>query len=153
MKTKLYRIVALWGLSITLAAPLFAQFQDTLSVYIPFEFVAGEQTLPAGNYTVLPSGLALRIQNSRTKKTLWVLTTSLMESSPSRDIRLDFHRYGEIYFLSRVRRPDARFGFQLRESPIERELARRTPGPRIESVIALFANALYQIQHPFHFGA
>jgi hypothetical protein len=136
MNTKLCRIVALWSLSITLAAPLFAQYTDTLSVNIPFEFVVGKQTLPAGDYTVLPSGLALRIQNSRTKKTMWVLTTYLPESMPSRNVNLEFHRYGEIYFLSRVRRPDAGFGFQLRESPIERELARRAPAPRIESVIA-----------------
>jgi hypothetical protein len=136
MQKKLYAVFAVWSLSIVLAAPLFAQVPETFTAKIPFDFVVGKRTFPAGEYVVQPSGLAMQIRHNQGKELTWVLTYALTRPMESRDGSFQFHRYGETYFLDQVWRPGTNFGYQLHQSPLEREIAKRTPGPKIESVIA-----------------
>jgi hypothetical protein len=70
---------------------------------IPFEFVVGDKTLPAGAYTVnsiTTSGETLRIRgNASENSAVRMTTTSVKKSEKS---MLVFHRYDNRYFLSEV---------------------------------------------------
>src|SRR5207253_7055451 len=68
---------------------------------IPFEFVVGDKTLPAGEYTVKPAtiGGALAIQGADSKSSAVRLTGPTEQKNNSR-ARMVFHRYGHNYFLA-----------------------------------------------------
>lgn len=75
-----------------------------LTVYVPFEFVAGGMNLPAGQYDVFhvmsPDWIMLKNSDAHSTAVLLVHVSSLPsgQSNP----KLVFNRYGEKYFLSQV---------------------------------------------------
>lgn len=96
---------------------------------IPFEFVVGDRTLPAGEYTVRPataSGAALMIQGEDNGKSAIRLVAQTAQKKNNTDARLVFHRYGQSYFLAEVWNGEST-GRQLQKSKqeraVERELA------------------------------
>jgi hypothetical protein len=71
---------------------------------IPFEFVVGNRSLPAGAYTirsVSSTGEALRVVNGRNSKDSAARLT-VEASGKSQQAKLVFHRYGDRYFLAEV---------------------------------------------------
>jgi hypothetical protein len=101
-------LLAISSLLLVLAAPLPAQFTMTtrLTANIPFEFVAGTRTLPAGDYVVdtRTAYSLLRIWNEHTNDTSAVLSNAMSGSSIGThpEAKLVFNRYGNQYFLSRI---------------------------------------------------
>jgi hypothetical protein len=70
---------------------------------IPFEFIVGDKSLPAGAYTVgaaTAGGPTLRISNNDSNDGALRLTVPLGEKSDH--AKLVFHRYGARYFLAEV---------------------------------------------------
>jgi hypothetical protein len=70
---------------------------------IPFEFVVGDQTLPAGAYaadTMTAGGNVLRIRSVGSKDSALRLT--IPASGNAKHAKLVFHRYGQRYFLAEV---------------------------------------------------
>ena len=97
---------------------------------IPFEFVVGDKTLPAGEYAV--SGMTandavLRIQSTEQNKSVLRLTSAITNGSPADKGKLVFRRYADQYFLAEVWSAGDSSGRQLskskQERSIERELA------------------------------
>lgn len=110
-------------------AVVSANGQSSLRVkgHIPFEFVVGNQTLPAGDYTVrsaTDSGAALMIQNAQSSIATVRLASPIRPKTNKLDARLVFHRYGQNYFLSEVWEGGDSTGRQLRESKQERAIKR-----------------------------
>jgi hypothetical protein len=73
---------------------------------IPYGFVVGDTTLPAGTYEI---GVAddhalnvLQIQSANGKTKILFATESIQLSSAKRDSKLVFDKVGDTYFLSRV---------------------------------------------------
>jgi hypothetical protein len=84
-----------------------AQDADAVVVSVPFEFVAGSATLPAGNYRVSrvsPSvnrGLAI---SSYDTGSAFVLPLAF-DDGPSNEPTLSFEHVGGKYFLSKIKTP------------------------------------------------
>ncbi len=100
---------------------------------IPFQFVVGDKSLPAGEYVVKPiTGIrALAIDNRDSHASALRLTNEIMGKGKSENARLVFHRYGNRYFLAEVWMGEQK-GSQLAKSreerAVERELALASKG-------------------------
>jgi len=83
------------------ATSLMAQSKPVIKVNVPFDFVAGAKTLPAGQYQVQtewPSVVLMQSKDSKSNVNL------AMHFDPTRQMSgvavLRFNRYGNRYFLS-----------------------------------------------------
>jgi hypothetical protein len=116
---KSYLTIAL-TLTVLFGAGLSASAQDPDSVVVkvPFEFVAGASTLPAGTYTIgrisprASSGLNIRGD----EHSAFVLPIDA-DSVPGGPPKLDFEHVRGKYFLSRVETPE-----RIYNLPTSREL-------------------------------
>ncbi len=91
---------------------------------IPFEFVAGGQTLPAGHYIISPrTDGDLSIQAPRSQ--MFVPAHAGQRSPSDNSCRVVFHHYADRYFLAEVWVTGNATGRMLYPSSAERELAAR----------------------------
>lgn len=101
-----------------------AQSAKTVISNVPFEFVVGDQALPAGKYRVNRSiGNALKFWTYHPDAAAIRLTNEI-EPSKDRRARLVFHRYGNRYFLAEVWTGAGDAGRQLLKSKQERAIER-----------------------------
>jgi hypothetical protein len=123
MKTHLIRMSVF---AVVTAAAVHAQNPQVGKADIPFDFVVGSQTMPAGHYTVEHSIITpLLVLKSANGKVQSVITNSLESVNTQAVGKLVFHRYGDEYFLSAAWWPGSKSGRQLRTTSHEREVARR----------------------------
>lgn len=137
MKKQIARTFAItFGLLFIIAASSAAQAQGARRavVEVPFEFVAGQERLPAGRYTVRPAaqdgGKLMHIRSEDGSVNAVVLTNAAGVSAPkAAGSSLVFRRYGDRYFLARVFIKGAADGRELAptgaEKNLRRELRRR----------------------------
>jgi hypothetical protein len=105
-----------------------------LKADIPFDFVVGDKTLAAGEYTVgqisTSSSDAIMIRNSAGGHKAMRITNAVASSAPKRRTQLTFHRYGNTYYLSQIWVAGSAEGRQMlkskQERVAERELARNS---------------------------
>ncbi len=96
---------AFFGLA-ALAVTAKAQAVDHVVVNIPYEFVVEGQTLPAGNYTV--NRLSNRAQkvvvisNFENHKTVYVLSSEIVESTAPKHPAFDFQLVGDQHVLEKI---------------------------------------------------
>ncbi len=92
---------------------------------IPFEFIVGDKSLPAGEYAVKPltDNGVIAIDNRDSHASALRMTKEIAGNRKSENARLVFHRYGNRYFLAEVWMGD-RNGSQLTKSREERALER-----------------------------
>lgn len=124
MSSKLFTLIVVSGLLVGLGvAPLGAQTNLLVKANIPFEFMVGSKTLPAGEYMVTPQTTAgvLWVQNEETSDSAFALTNSVETLGYSDQTKLIFHRYGNQYFLSQIWTLGATAGRELPKSKVERE--------------------------------
>ncbi len=132
MKGQVFGAFTMLTLFVTLAVPATnAQSTGEIVAKVPFEFLAGNTTLPAGEYLVTPIGPAsvgsvLMIRNVNRRASVMVLTAAVQANVIRANSRLAFNRYGERYFLSRVWLPHSSVGRALLPSRDEMELAKNT---------------------------
>lgn len=124
-----------------LAATQFARAQEPLLVSIPFEFTAGNITLPAGAYRVQELGrgaLALLIQRTDQGAAAFVPSFAATKNAPPTQSKLVFHRYGNRYFLSQVWRAGYPQGRELPKSAKEKEqaLSAHNAKPETTTIVA-----------------
>ena len=113
---------------IALAAAMVSANAQVTSTFvtanIPFDFVVGDKTLPAGNYKVsslTSGGNTLKISSPDGKSAAIRLSDMIPERSQHRTARMVFHRYGQKYFLAQVWTGDD-YGRELRRCKTERVL-------------------------------
>ena len=81
------------------------QSQREVIVTVPYEFVAGGKTLPAGTYTVTRvsedrfSGLIISSYENRSSV---VVMPNEFKSYPADNIKVSFQQIGDVHFLSRI---------------------------------------------------
>jgi hypothetical protein len=107
------------------AGAAFASLADPIKVNVPFDFVVGTKTLPAGEYLIstpdenVAGLLAIRSENGKSaifvqanplspKGAIWVANT-----------RLTFEKVGGKEFLTRVWESGSDIGYSLPASPLE----------------------------------
>ena len=94
---------------------------------IPFEFVVGDKSLPAGEYdiTSMTSGdQVLRIRNAEQNQSVIRLTSAISHGSPVDKGKFVFRRYADQYFLAEVWSAGDTSGRELQKSKRERALQR-----------------------------
>ena len=125
MKKRTFVTATLFVLSIIVAAQV-AQADEPMLVNIPFAFVAGNVTLPAGEYRVQKldrnSGVLL-INRSKPSAAVMVVTHAAQAKELQTESKLIFNQYGNRYFLSQVWTAGSIRGRQLLKSPQEKEIS------------------------------
>jgi len=132
MKKRAFVTATLFVLSLVVAAQV-AQAQEPMLVSIPFAFVAGDATLPAGEYRVqtLDSNSAVvLIRCSDAGPSAMVLSQAAQAKDTQTQSKLVFQRYNDRYFLSQVWKAGSIRGRQLPKSQAEKEIAQSA---RLES--------------------
>ncbi len=125
---KLSRVLSMSSLFVLLAvAPALGQSRSSHKIQadIPFDFMVGDTTLPAGTYTVSTSAPdVLLIRSLDGHESVLVITQSVQENlTPSDETKLVFTRYGDQYFLAQVWTVGEVSGLKLRKSSTESEVA------------------------------
>jgi hypothetical protein len=129
------------GASLVLAASASAQ-TSVMRVDIPFAFSAGDETFPAGVYSVRmdqPFNRAMLLSGTQTRTTMVRLRLAAADRSPLNavDGKLLFNRYGERYVLAEVWAPGRVEGWRTNTSRLEKELARIHGPVQVATVGAL----------------
>jgi hypothetical protein len=121
MKRNTWQVAAFLGVLLTTAVAV-GQSNSVLEADIPFPFVAGDHTLPAGHYEVSTLGQgSIRISNSH-HQGAFVLTSNADGRTPERSGKLVFNRYSGTYFLAQVWGPAKSTGKQVYKSRSEEQL-------------------------------
>jgi|SRR5882724_1665356 len=116
-------------LLILTAVSVSAQFQRSKVANIPFSFVVGGRTLPAGEYTIKPNrrNPEVWLVQSRDGHASAIFTTMAVASIEGQEkSKLVFHKYGDRYFLSQIWSLGDNSGRELLMPRLERELAKST---------------------------
>lgn len=126
MKTRLTVLLAMLGLIAAVAVPAYGQTLR-ISGSVPFEFMVGDQTMPAGEYTLSktsagPGGWAINGVANRASAFLFAGVGDRKNAGDAP--RLVFSRYGDRYFLSQIWTNASDHVFQLRVSRTERAVAK-----------------------------
>src|SRR6266487_1849608 len=105
-----------------------AQSERTKVTNIPFSFIVGEKTLPAGEYTVEPNrrdyGNIWLVQSRDGRTSALFITMSVQASETQEKTKLVFHKYGDQYFLSQIWTSGNNTGRERLMPRLERELAK-----------------------------
>ena len=119
------------GLFVALACSgLHAQTMD-LRATVPFPFHAGAVMMPAGDYTIHHWNGVLRIQEAgASHAAALLLTNTVTRSNRAAGARVEFHRYGETYFLSSVWIPEFRTAVSCQKAERRRSLQAALGGPK-----------------------
>jgi hypothetical protein len=126
MRKQITCAAALFFLLTLAAANGHAQTSNSrFRAYIPFQFTVGDKTLPAGEYVFEQTNRAtlrdtLRISSNHSTRD--VLVPAWRLAGTPREMRLVFHRYGEVSYLSQLQGMDGEQGLQLVESRAEHAL-------------------------------
>jgi hypothetical protein len=118
---------ALLGLGLFFAVSGVRAQENGVKADVPFDFVVGNQVLPAGEYLVTAQGAAgqaILIRSTDNKSAAMTIAFSCASASPSKDTRLVFHAVGGRYFLSQIWAQGYSQGRELRKSSAEIEMAK-----------------------------
>ena len=137
-------IIAGCLLILATVAPTRAQMPGTAErVSIPFDFIVGAKTLPAGEYEIrrfsdLPDGLV--ISNLRHHADAMFETEPVAARKIVSKGEIVFHRYGDSYFLFEVWAPGLETGREAlpsrQERSLRREMARNNGEPETVALAA-----------------
>jgi len=117
-------------------APAYAQSSVIARFEIPFEFVVGNLTLPAGDYTATYESRngVLQLRMDKGTPCVTVLTNAVSGNPITAGAVLRFNRYGAKHFLSQLWVSNSGRGRQIQKSDYEREvmaLSLKTKGIQI----------------------
>jgi hypothetical protein len=109
-------LTAVLTLTCLLGLGISARAQDNqgVTVNVPFEFVAGGATLPAGTYSVgrlsagAQSGIAIRGYGNAV-----LILPTVVDGTPAGQPELNFEHVGGKYFLSEIETPGGVYTFAL----------------------------------------
>jgi len=133
VKKQLYLTIATILVAGSLGVSAMAQCANMNSTAnIPFQFSAGETTLPAGQYSIsclnAGSGLPLILISGERSKV--VMQTTPRSGKAKEEGSLVFHRYGDRYFLAQMWAAGDEMGLALPGSRAESQLKRELAGTK-----------------------
>ena len=122
------------GLFVALACSVL-QAQTPLRANIPFEFRMGQTSFPSGEYIFQPSSHILVVRQAEGHhSTVMALTQQAWRSNKSENNIVEFNRYGDTYFLSKLWIQGSTDGEVLPLTSHERELARQMRPIRTKAI-------------------
>ena len=123
------------------ALSISVQSQQRVVINIPFNFIVGQKTLPAGEYGFkrikIDSETVWLVQSRDRRASILFMTIPVRAAAIQEETKLIFHRYGGQYFLSQIWTPGDNTGRELLKPRLERELAKN---PAEQRTIALIAH-------------
>ena len=128
MTTKIINTLTGLVLLLAVAAPLHAGsiLNHEMTVSVPFGFIAGDKSLPAGDYSVQVNPERGSVVLHQEGQSPLILLTNRRESiNTSPRGKLVFKRYGANFFLSEVWNQDNATGQALTPSAAEKEMAHK----------------------------
>jgi hypothetical protein len=103
----------------------------TVQVTIPFDFVAGNSTMPAGTYTIAPTanvgGSAIPLRNTDSKAAAMVLPRNYASDSVEHDSGLVFKVVGGQYYLWQMWTQGYSAGREFSVNALKTQLADAAP--------------------------
>jgi len=128
MSRKVFIVVVIICAMVPMTATTFAQLTGSpVRADIPFDFTIRGTTLPAGEYEisrVTNDGGGLEIANLKDRhEHVMIETEPVVRANYTRG-ELDFHRYGDTYFLYRIWTPGLETGRELPISHQEKDMRR-----------------------------
>ena len=111
----------------------------TIKARIPFEFVAGNKMVPAGDCVVqraTTDGMTLMIRNADANVALLSSVDRTEAKEAAGSYALVFDREGDQYFLRGIMLEGSRISYRLPESKAEAELRARNVSATEEIVLA-----------------
>jgi hypothetical protein len=127
-KQTLRKFTVLSFLLMLAAVTVSAQSERIRVINIPFSFIVGEKTLPAGEYTVEPnrkdSDNVWLVQSKEGHASALFSTNTVRASETQEEAKLVFHRYGGQYFLSQIWTQGDFTGRELLMPRLESQLAK-----------------------------
>jgi hypothetical protein len=96
---------------------------------IPFNFWLGQKVLPAGEYSIyhMASGVVFIKGEDHVGASAIFLARTVTRPGRQSEGKLEFTRYGETYFLSKIWNPNQANGYGVPKTSREIELASRVP--------------------------
>jgi len=144
MKKLALTVSVFFSLFVLLAVvPAYAQSTDRITANIPFDFIAGNKTFPAGEYTFdrglpqAPDLLLIRSADNHLSLFLNVLGEQAKQTPTETD--LIFNKIGDEYFLSQLWISGEDRGREVPKPRAERELERSELG-QTASVVTVRSN-------------
>jgi hypothetical protein len=146
MKKRSLRIFLMFSvLAILSVSSIQAQSGNVQTANIPFEFMVGNNTFPAGLYSVTrvnpqsdKTALLIKSADGSTGKV--VLTMPIQAGHALETAKLVFSRYDEKYFLSEVWTPADATGLAIQKSRSERTLLARNTGEKTAERVTIALN-------------
>lgn len=138
MSKKISWLLVAVTLFAVLAGPaVFAQSSTVVKMDVPFEFRVGGQSLPAGEYCIVPkSPTLINVRSKDGHQSAIALTNAVQATRTSNDGKLVFNRYGNLYFLAQVWNPGEDVGRKVIQSKVEQEVAAVSPSTEMTILIA-----------------
>ncbi len=133
------RMIALGLMVLPLLAVAQMKQDDKITANVPFEFVLGNRTLPAGQWSVqaMTSGASIISLRNRDKKATQLATTMADESpKPAAHYALVFRKYGDRHFLAAINVAGSNTLYRLPESKAETELRAQNVNSTDEILLA-----------------
>lgn len=105
---------------------------ESMRVNVPFDFHAGQVTLPAGTYQVetTPASPLIKLSQLDGKYTCLLMTKRYGGPAQPDRKSLVFNQHGTTYFLSRVAAGGVRGSAEVYTSPAEREYSKAQPAAK-----------------------
>ncbi len=136
MKSSKAILIAI-GLIALLTASAYAQPNGMMRVNVPFQFLAGEKVMPAGEYRIEADPafhrMALRLADGNAALYLSAHLSVKSGDAPEKAM-LVFHKYGNQYFLRAAWNAGELRGYELPMSRAERETARLAGSGEVAAV-------------------
>lgn len=127
MKKQALKVFVISGLfALMMIAPAYAQSDERVIADIPFAFVAGDKTLPAGEYEI-KQGIAnspdvLMIRSEDNNNAVFVIAEEAQAAQTPDKTELVFNEVGNTYFLSKVWVAGDDIGRELPKTRAERAM-------------------------------
>ncbi len=137
MRSQLFVLISMAMLLATASA--FAH-TGAVEAKIPFRFVLGRMTLPAGTYAIdslSAEGAVMTVESREQKLVRMLLVNTCQSTEVAQRTRLVFHRYGDQYFLAQVWVAGNVRGRELAAGAREKEIAANQPAQDVAVVATL----------------
>jgi hypothetical protein len=108
MSKAILRVFAISGLILASALSALSEPNYMLRVHVPFEFIVGQATLPAGDYVIEQDGLSgvVTLQNRDGKRSAAVISVNGSLPVNEKEPRLLFRRINGHNVLSQIQLTD-----------------------------------------------
>lgn len=140
MKKTLLLLLLAGLLALGSSVAAFAGLGNSAWIKVPFAFQAGDTLMPAGNYLFemprmggFARGSMLRITSRDGSICQYLLSKNIGAAAADADWHISFAKYGDSYFLSKVR--NSNYGAQIPKAASERKLA--SEFLRVQKAIAI----------------